>query len=61
MTSKQAITIFNKCYELLEHRRDIEPNLGITGRFPKEMSTKMSAEVSRVGVYLAEKAIKNVD
>lgn len=44
--------------KLLEHRRDIEPNLGITGRLPKEMSTKISAEVSRVGVYLAKNAIK---
>lgn len=59
MASKQAITIFDKCYELIRRTQEGQWTQSWTaGRFPKEMSVKLSAEVSWVGVYLAKKEIK---
>lgn len=59
MISKQAITIFDKCYQIIRKTQEGHwTQSWTTGRFPKETSVRLSAEVSRVGVYLAEKEIQ---
>lgn len=58
VTSKQEITIFDKCYEIISRTREWVPNPSLECR---KVSQDMSAKLSSPGgVYLAKKVNKNV-
>lgn len=60
LTNKQAMTMFDRCYEIISKTQEAHQTQSWNaGRFLKEMSAKLSAEISWL-VYVAKKAIKNV-